>query len=302
MDDQPEGMNTMKKTLLLASLIGVLIIASTAQARHSDGYLERIVIEGYVESIRGQVAYVEDDCGITFRVHLGPAWYWDERNFFLHSGSYVTIIAWQDPYDDYCYAGEIRGRDFCYDLCDGRGYPRWYDRHQCVTGWRPTRSFFDICFVITVPIWYDHHPHHRYWRSDCDDDWRYDHRRHWRDHDRGHDRDGRRGGGRYSAGGDDSRDDKPVGGGFNAQVEKPRYFEKQPAGGNGGNSIRIDKPRSSDKGSGYRAEKIRSDDGGGSYKIAKPRSSDKPSRSYSSNGSKSGGKLSRKETSVTQKS
>lgn len=295
----------MKKTLLLTSLLGMLLIASTAQARHSDGYLNRIVIEGYVESIRGQVAYVADDCGITFRVHLGPSWYWDERDYFLRSGSWVTIVAWQDPYDDYCYAGEIRGRDFCYDLCDGRGYPRWYDRHQCHTGWRPTRVFFDVCFVFNSPVWHANHPHHRYWRNDCDDDWGRDHRRHWRDDDR--DRDGRRGGGRYSSGGDNDHYDKPIGG-FNSQVEKPRYVEKNPGRGDGGNNYKVEKPRTTDMprgsigGNSNKTEKSRGTVGNSGKSTTKSygNSSKSASKSYGNSG-KSASKSSRKSDSGSNK-
>ena len=156
----------MKKTLLLTTLLSVLLIASAANARYRDNYLERITIEGRIESIRGQIAYVEDEYGESFRVHLGPAWYWDERDYFLRSGSYVTIIAWQDRYDDYCYAGEIRGRDFCYDLCDSRGYPRWSNRDDCGRDWRPTRSYFDIHFVFGRQSW-NCAPPRRCWPFTC---------------------------------------------------------------------------------------------------------------------------------------
>ncbi len=145
----------MNKTFLLSGLLCVLLTTSlaTARQRDNDG-LERIRIEGRIESIRGQIAYIRDDCGTTFNVHLGPAWYWEDRGYRLRSDCSVTVIAWQDPFDDYCYAGEIRGRDFCYDLCDSRGYPRWSDREQCHDTWRPTRSFFDINFVIGGPVWH----------------------------------------------------------------------------------------------------------------------------------------------------
>lgn len=229
----------MKKTVLFTSLLCMLLIATTSQARHRDNDLVRIRIEGRIESIRGQIAYIEDDCGEVFRVELGPAWYWDEHDYFLRSGCYVTVIAWQDTYDDYCYAGEIRGRDFCYDLCDSRGYPRWSNRDDCHSNWRPTRAFFDICFVIGSPRWYCAPPRHHYSRgNDCNND-------RGRGHDRNHggnwergrdndgDRDGREGrrdndrGGRSNVKESGDRNNSPERGGF-AHVTKPAQKEKSP--------------------------------------------------------------------------
>ena len=237
---------------MITSLLCMLLLASAAQARHRDGDLERIRIEGRIESIRGQIAYVRDDCGATFRVHLGPAWYWDDHDYYLESGCWVTIVAWQDPFDDYCYAGEIRGDDFCYDLCDYRGYPRWRDRNECYSTWRPTRSFFEICFVINAPVWHcdrprhrDHHgyddcrgdrPRHRSWYSDNDD----------RDHHRGGRRDNDRGR-RHDLGDNSGGTTNPPRAGFNSQVEIPRYTEKQPSRRDGGGSFRIEKPRAAEK-------------------------------------------------------
>ncbi len=272
----------MKKTILLASLLGMLLIATTAQARHNDGYLDRIRIEGRIESIRGQIAYVEDDCGVTFRVHLGPSWYWDDHDYYLRSGMWVSIVAWQDPYDDYCYAGEIRGRDFCYDLCDSRGYPRWQNQTDCYVDWRPTRSFFDICFVITTrPAWYCESPryHRRHWDNGCDND-----RRRWHRYDRDHDR---HGGGRWD------NDDNDHG---NTR-EGRRHFSdgngpgsNPPAGGDWGYN-QIEKPRDN----GGRNEKP-----GGQIQVYKPRDNSgqrdsKPSRNYDSK------KSSRSEKSTTTK-
>lgn len=168
----------MKHTLMLTGLLCILIMTGMASARDRD--LERIRIEGRIESIRGQTAYVRDDCGTRFSVHLGPAWYWEDCGYRLRSNCDVTIIAWQDRDDDYCYAGEIRGRDFCYDLCDSRGYPRWSDREQCHDTWRPTRAFFDINFVIGGPVWHCNPPRHH----DHDN-----HHGHHGDWNRGHDRD-----------------------------------------------------------------------------------------------------------------
>lgn len=283
----------MKKTLLFTSLLCMLLIATTAQARNNNGYLERIRIEGRVESIRGQIAYVEDDCGVTFRVHLGPAWYWDERNYFLSSGSWVSIVAWQDPYDDYCYAGEIRGRDFCYDLCDSYGYPRWRERDNCYSGWRPTRSFFEICFVIGGPAWHCGN-HDRYHHCDhrCDNGrrrWYSDDRHHGGgrghdyDDDRGHTREGRR----HVSENNDRGSNPPAGGGGNYyQVEKPR--DNSGGGSKPGGKIQVEKPRDNSnrdsKSSGsYQVTKPR-DNGGSKPNVSKPNNSSnsrvsKPSRS-----------------------
>ncbi len=281
----------MKRTVLLTGLLCTLLIASAAQARSRDGDLERIRIEGYVESIRGQIAYIEDDCGELYRVHLGPAWYWEDQGYRLRSGIYVTIIAWQDRYDDYCYAGEIRGRNFTYDLCDSYGFPRWSDRDYCERDWRPTRSFFNIHFVIGGQFWHCHRPyyfHYRPWYAGCYD--RHDWHRHWRsghhgrDDDRGRDRGrdddrgGRRdnnGGGGYNYGDNDNRKDTPAGGGFNVQIEKPRYIEKSPRKDNDRRSF--------------------------STRVEKPRTVEKAPSKVSSRSSKSATKSSRKETTSTKK-
>lgn len=259
----------MKKTVLFTSLLCMLLIAGTAQARQRGDDLERIRIEGRVESIRGQIAYVREDCGDLYRVQLGPAWYWDDNDYYLRSGSYVTIIAWRDYYDGLCYAGEIRGHDFCYDLCDSRGFPRWSDIDYCDNGWRPTRSYFNIHFVIGGSFWHCHRPHYTYyrpWYAGCYDDHSWhrswhssDHgREHWRDRDRNDDRDndrrgGRRdhnGGGGYNYGDNDRRNDSPAGGGHNATVERPRNVEKNPSDydrGDKNSSVRVEKPRSVEK-------------------------------------------------------
>ncbi|MBK6911762.1 MAG: hypothetical protein IPH10_12670 [bacterium] len=239
----------MNKTLIWTALLCTALLTTAASARHSDD-LDRIRIEGRIESIRGQIAYIEDDCGETFRVHLGPQWYWDDRDYYLRSGWYVTVIAWQDPYEDYCYAGEIRGRDFCYDLCDSRGYPRWRNDDGCYSGWRPTRSFFEIYFVIGDPLW--HCSHHRHY-SLCSDACWHDGPRHrrWyshddRDHDR-HGRDGRRdhgGGGRFS----DNDDRGGSGSGEDVKIVKPRSSDRIPGGeSKGGSNYKIEKPRKIEK-------------------------------------------------------
>ncbi|MCB1058753.1 MAG: hypothetical protein KDB65_00850 [Calditrichaeota bacterium] len=263
----------MKKAVLLTSLLCMLVIATAAQARYRDDDLARIRIEGYVESIRGQIAYVRDDCGTMFRVHLGPAWYWDDRDYRLYSGSYVSIVAWMDYEEDYCYAGEIRGRDFCYDLCDSNGFPRWSDRDYCETAWRPTRSLFSIHFVFGGTFWHCYRPtyvHYRPWYVGCYNDhythrtWHPDHGRDRdrdhgrdRDHDRGGDYD-QRGGRRDSGGGnnygsDDSRNDSRGGivkGDYDSRIVKPRTEVTKPEtrkSEKGVNKVRVEKTRTSEK-------------------------------------------------------
>ena len=278
----------MKKTIMITSLLCMLLLASTAQARHNDGYLDRIRIEGRIESIRGQIAYVEDDCGATFRVHLGPAWYWDDHDYYLRSGMWVSIVAWQDPYVDYCYAGEIRGRDFCYDLCDSRGYPRWQNENDCYVDWRPTRSFFNICFVITTrPAWYCESPrYHGRYRDGCDND-----RRRWHRDDRDHDRHGggrwdndddngnTREGRRHVSDGNSPGSNPPAGGSGYNQIEKPR--DNGGRNDKPGGQIQVYKPRN-DGGSKPNVSKSRDYSSSRSSKPSRSNKVTKPSRTEKS--------------------
>lgn len=298
----------MKKTLLLTSLLCMLLLASAAQARYRDGDdLTRIRIEGYVESIRGQVAYVRDDCGTTFRVHLGPAWYWEDHDYRLYSGSYVEIVAWMDYDEDYCYAGEIRGRNFCFDLCDSYGFPRWSDRDYCDATWRPSRSFFSIHFVIGGHFWHCYRPtyvHYRPWYDGCTS-FHYSHRTwHSREHERDHRRDHGRWDDDHGRGGNDDRRggrrDTGGGGGNNYGSDDSRYEPRVGVIGNG-NSSEIVKPRSEVT----KPEKRRNDDSGSKVRIEKSRTTEKSrasSNSRSKSSSKSSTKSSRGSSSKSDKS
>jgi hypothetical protein len=300
----------MKKTILLTSLLCMLLFAAAAQARYRDGDdLARIRIEGYVESIRGQIAYVRDDCGTTFRVHLGPAWYWEDHDYRLYSGTYVEIVAWMDYDEDYCYAGEIRGRNYCFDLCDSYGFPRWSDREYCDAGWRPTRSFFSIHFVIGGDFWHCYRPtyvYYRPWYDGCTS-YHYSHRTwHSRDHDHGRDhgrwddndhgrggdydhRGGRRdnGGGGNNYGNDDTRYDSRVGvaeGGNNSKIVLPRNEVKQP-----------EKPRTKESVSKVCIEKSRSSE------KSRAGSSSRNKSSYKTSTKSSRGSVSKSEKSYARK-
>ncbi|MCB9357416.1 MAG: hypothetical protein H6505_02495 [Calditrichaeota bacterium] len=284
----------MRKTMILAALLGVLLMAGNAFARYDDD-LERIRIEGRITSIRGQVAYVRDDCGIVFRVHLGPEWYWRDNHYYLHSGWRVRVIAWQDPYEDFCYAEEIRGDDFCYDLCDNYGFPRWQTYEECDYGWRPTRSFFTFWFIICEPSW--RYSHHHYWQ--CHVDYWHDHphyRTWYSNYGRDHDRHGRRDhdGGRF-ANEDSGRDKIPLVGGndYDSQIVKPRSTEKSPGGS-------IQKKESGKSQKSYSSKKEKSDSKSSytkpssksSGKSSGKSSSKSSSKSYSKSSSKSSGKSS----------
>lgn len=181
----------MKKQALLLGLFAVLALSSLALADHRGRDMERIRIEGTIESIRGQVAYVRDECGERFRVHLGPDWYWDDMGWRIRSGSFVSIWAWMDYDDDYCYADEIRYDGHCYELCDSRGYPRWADQSCCDRSWRPSRIDFDLIFCAPR----HHYSHHDYnWSDRHHDrhDWHDGRRGNDCDRDRDRDRGGRR--------------------------------------------------------------------------------------------------------------
>ena len=172
--------------LTIALLLFGFALATTSQAapRYRDrsstdpgNDLERISIRGKVESISGQKALVVTEKGARVTVHLGPQSYWREKGYNLRRGVDVTVDGWGEIDDEdggYCYAGEISGDGFFFDLSDSQGYPRWADENDYYDGWQPSLDFY-IGYYGWSPTWswygqpprfwrhWYYRPHYRYW-------------------------------------------------------------------------------------------------------------------------------------------
>jgi hypothetical protein len=153
----------MKRTmvlLVLASTIGLLAVTKAFAQGRGEGYghqfwgnrhggcpmslriasqatqLETQTVSGKIVRIdrmmfgRGGIhVHVESD-GVTTEVHLGPLWYFDDRNFSLEMGDRVEIRGFPiSSFSDKIpalVAIEIRKGDDVLTLRDETGFPLWH--------------------------------------------------------------------------------------------------------------------------------------------------------------------------------
>jgi hypothetical protein len=167
------------KTFLILVLMGLLLASTVIAApRHRERYstdpgndVDRIHVKGKIESISGQKALLITDQGSKITIHLGPQHYWREKGYNLHTGAIVDVSGWGELYDEdggYCYAAEISGDGFFFDLADSHGYPRWADRDEYFEEWHPTIDYYEIYYGASPWYWcppprfWHHRPHHFY--------------------------------------------------------------------------------------------------------------------------------------------
>ena len=141
------------RMILLASLLaGTLAMTGVATAERRD--LQRKRVEGVVESMNGQQAFIRTDQGARVGVRLGPESFWRERGYRLRSGSRVTVDGWWDPGEsDWYFAGSIGGPGFYFELSNDDGIPYWVndDDYYYGSGWGPCCETYDV--------WYGCHPY-----------------------------------------------------------------------------------------------------------------------------------------------
>jgi len=135
-----------------------------------NGYnLQGTEIQGFVQTVVNQEAYVRTDDGQEIRVQLGPQSYWDERGYYLPEGDYVRMEVWYDPYGytDWYFAGEIWGPGFHFVLTNSYGVPYWviarddyyYSlgyRASCVSYmvWFDCPPMYFVYVILPPPPWY----------------------------------------------------------------------------------------------------------------------------------------------------
>jgi hypothetical protein len=168
--------NKLYILLLLGILSATTVVAAPryGQRNSTDPVkdLERVHVKGKVEAITGQKALVVTDQGDKVTVHLGPQRFWRERGYNLRSGASIEVSGWGELYDEdggYCYAAEIRGNGFFFDLADSRGYPRWMDDEEYGDDWRPSLDRCETYYGAPPWYWgppprYWHRPHHQHYR------------------------------------------------------------------------------------------------------------------------------------------
>ncbi|MFH1010841.1 MAG: hypothetical protein V1784_06380 [bacterium] len=163
-----------KHLFILALLVSIAMAATLSAApryreRRSTKDLERVDVKGKIERIEGRKATLRTDTGRRVTVHLGPQWYWRDRNYRLDRGAHVEVRGYGEVWDDeggFVYPYEIEGEDFAYDFADEYGYPRWAPDDEYYDGWYPTIVFYNDYFYCPPPPppprWYWHQPRHHY--------------------------------------------------------------------------------------------------------------------------------------------
>ena len=87
---------------------------------------ERVVIRGRVVEIKHPIAVVAGEDGKSYRIRLGPYWFWKEKGYRLKEGLFVRVVGIRQgrlifPITIETEGGRILIRDDC-------GLPLW--RHR----------------------------------------------------------------------------------------------------------------------------------------------------------------------------
>jgi hypothetical protein len=140
---------------LVLSFAAVATLSATPRykERRSTRDLNRVDVKGKVERIEGRKATLRTDNGRRVTVHLGPQWYWRERNYRLDKGVDVEVRGYGEIGDQnaFVYPYEMEGEGFDYDFADENGYPRWAPDDDYYDGWYPSVSFYNDYYYCPPP-------------------------------------------------------------------------------------------------------------------------------------------------------
>jgi len=222
------------RMFLLASLLAsTLLMAGVATAQRRD--LQRKHVEGVVESIQGQQAFIRTDAGARVGLRLGPESFWRERGYRLRSGARVAVDGWCNPDEsDWYFAGSISGPDFNFELSNDEGIPYWVgdDDYYYGAGWGPCAESYDTWYgCAPVPSYEYYAPpppprYYVYWGPR----WRYFHPY-------------RRFDGRWHRGGDGGQHGGGWNGGHDRGDNHQGYDHRRNEGGNNGGNNPPPPPR-----------------------------------------------------------
>ena len=82
----------MKPLTLALGAFLILCALSWAEKPHCGCYQERVVIRGRVVEIKHPIALVAGEDGKTYRIRLGPYWFWKEKGYRLKEGLFVRVV------------------------------------------------------------------------------------------------------------------------------------------------------------------------------------------------------------------
>jgi len=115
----------MKTVVLALGAFLILCGLSWAGKPHCRAQ-ERVVIRGRVVEIKHPIAVVAGEDGKSYRIRLGPYWFWKEKGYRLKEGLFVRVVGIRQgrlifPITIETEGGRILIRDDC-------GLPLW--RHR----------------------------------------------------------------------------------------------------------------------------------------------------------------------------
>ena len=134
----------MKTTMITIGILVLVAFAGLAWARGNNARVyyngehpmwndaEPTTLSGVIKEIATED---EDDCpgygGVEVtlesgeEIHMGPAWYWDDKNLAMQPGEKVSFEAVASPHGDWLLATSYTCAGETHNLRDEDGYPVW---------------------------------------------------------------------------------------------------------------------------------------------------------------------------------
>jgi hypothetical protein len=140
----------MTKKAILGSIIAViLVVSATAVFSHpgwrgrrawTDDEAEVVALEGKIKDAKRPMISMDVD-GKEYILHIGPRWYWEDKELTIEEGQTVKVTGVVDEFDDvlhvYPQTVELGGKSI--ELADEDGVPVWAgceDGRGSHRGWR----------------------------------------------------------------------------------------------------------------------------------------------------------------------
>lgn len=117
----------MKATIFLVLIVMTVTSLSFAQRANNKWYTDNVqTVSGTVSDNQRPCGFLKADDGKSYRIHLGPVWFWEQNSYSLELASATIKGGVKEINGEYnIYPFEITQNGKTMTFTDDKGIPKW---------------------------------------------------------------------------------------------------------------------------------------------------------------------------------